>query len=143
MDINELIKRRLLKEVKVKRPSDGVVAAGNRESIMIFQNPMSGLCCAGNSQCIVEAMKAKDERNWHIVQGFAIPKGESKPQAHVWVRKGSHHYDPTWTRFTWWSENLKYYRLTRPLAFGPSERMTLDRLKDLAMKCKLDLLGGM
>ena len=143
MDINELIKRKLLKEVKeVKRPSDAVVEEGNRKSTILFQNPMSGFCCAGNSQSIVEAMKAKNEINWHIVQGFAIPKGESKPQPHVWVRKGSRHYDPTWTRFRWWSEDLKYYRLTRPLGFGPSERITLDRLKDLATKWKLDLLGG-
>ena len=95
MDINKLIKQKLIKEVKVQRPSDAVVEAGNRKSSILFQNPMSGFCCAGNSQSIVEAMKAKNESNWHIVQGFAIPKGESKLQVHVWVRKGSRHYDPT------------------------------------------------
>jgi hypothetical protein len=142
MDIKELIKRRLLKAVKGKRPSDAVVEAGNRESSILFQNPMSGFCCAGNSQSVVEAMKAKNKSNWHVVQGFAIPKGESKPQAHVWVRKGSRHYDPTWTRFRWWSEDLKYYRVTRSLGFGPTERITIDRLKDLARKWKLDLLEG-
>jgi hypothetical protein len=142
MDINDLIKQKLIKRIKVQRPSDAVVEAGNQRSSILFKNPMSGNCCAGNSQSIVEAMKAKNESNWNVVQGFGIPNGESKPRVHVWVRKGSRHYDPTWTRFKWWLEDLKYYRLTRPLAFGPTERDTLNRLKDLAEKWKLDLLGG-
>ena len=141
MDIDELIKQEFLKKVEVHRPSDSVVEAGNQKSSILFQNPMSGLCCAGNSQSIVEAMKEKNENNWHIVQGFAIPEAESKPQAHIWVRKGSRHYDPTSTRFSWWSQDLKYYRLTRPLAFA-SERIALNRLKELAKEWELDLLGG-
>ena len=142
MDISELINQKLIKKVKVQRPSDVVVAAGNRKSKILYQNCMSGFCCAGNSHSVIEAMKERNESNWHIVLGFAIPKGEIKPQAHVWVRKGSRHYDPTWTLVDgWWAEDLKYYRLTRSFYFT-NERDTLNKLKDLAEKWQLDLLGA-
>lgn len=141
MDISELINQKLIKAVRVHRPSDAVVTAGNRKSEILYQNPMSGRCCAGNSHSVIEAMKERNEKNWHFVLGFAIPKGKSKPLAHVWVRKGSHHYDPTWTIWPWWSKNLKYYRLTRPFDFI-NERNTLNKLKDLAEKWQLDLGGA-
>lgn len=141
MDISELINNKLIKEVKVHRPSDAVVAAGNRKSRLLYQNRMSGFFCAGNSHSVIEAMKEGNERNWHFVLGFAIPKGEIKPQVHIWVRKGSRHYDPTWTIWPWWWKDLKYYRLTLPFAFT-NEKDTLNKLKDLAEKWQLNLIGA-
>jgi len=80
MTIDELSKKGLLKKVDVKRPSEDVIEVGNLKSKVKFQNPMCGFTCAGNSQCVVEAMIEKGEKDWYIVPGFAFDFEKKKEE---------------------------------------------------------------
>lgn len=73
--------------------------------------------CICNSLCVVDAMCEKGEDDWHIVPGFAFNPEEREPIAHVWVRKGSWHYDPTWSLpcFNWKFKDLQHYQLAQRL----------------------------
>lgn len=120
--IDELVKKELLNKVKVQRPADVVIEAGNQKSMAVFNDIMRGLRrCASNSICVVEAMREKGEDDWFIVGGFAFEPEIKNHVAHVWVRKGPLHYDPTWIRWDWNPEDLAYYQVLQPLKAGPRE----------------------
>jgi hypothetical protein len=139
MTINELVKKGLLKEVEVQRPSDAVVEAGNQISAVVFKN--LGLNCADNSTCVVEAMREQGENDWHIVPGFAFNIEGEGPIAHVWVRKGLLHYDPTWILRNWNPEDLAYYQVLQSLGVVPRE-WEKDALQRI-IKCGNDILRGL
>jgi len=121
MTIDELLKKGLLKEVKVQRPPDGVIEAGNQKSEAVIGHGIIKGKCHFNSICVIGAMREKGENDWDIVPGFAFNPKDKKPLLHVWVKKESRHYDPSWICYNWNPEDLDYYQMIQPLEANPSE----------------------
>lgn len=126
-----------LKKVKVRKPPNEIIEAGNKKIDDIFNPVFPGMKarhCQTNSICIVEAMAEKGQKDWHIVPGFAYRPQQQGPIIHVWVRKGSKHYDPTWSLkcFDWEVEDLAYFQLLKKLDTQPKESngTTIDRVSD-------------
>lgn len=129
MTLDELLKNGLLEKVEVYPAPENIMDNGNRRYLNVFGKEMaplsprrmSGCDCAGNSICVVEAMNEKGEDDWYIVPGFAYNPEESHPLVHVWVRKGTLHFDPTWSLpcFHWDFKKLIHYQLAHPLNDEP------------------------
>lgn len=139
MTIKELVEKRLLKKVDVRKPPDNVMDAGNKRFVAVFNIPKSGggpqrmRCgkCQSNSICVVAAMRNKGEKGWEIVTGFAFNNEEEGPISHVWVNKRSQHYDPTWSLdlCNYNPEDCKYYQVAEPLKNRPWETETVTKKK--------------
>jgi hypothetical protein len=69
---------------------------------------MTAWFCYENAPALVEAMREAAESDWHIVYGVGIGYDPVAPHAHVWVRKGTRHFDPTWGQ----PERCRYYALS-------------------------------
>lgn len=144
MTIKELEEKGSIIRVNVHRLPDPVKEYGDKRYDTIINKPlcnlkgMIGNDCSRNSICVVEAMHENGEDDWYVVPGFAFtPESGQYPLAHVWVRKGDMHYDPTWSlplrKFNnWVIENLEYYQLLEPIDFtcGKSEEEDLQETNE-------------
>ncbi len=135
MSINSLLKLKLLKKVEVDKPSTKIIEAGNAIIIKHFDpifSPMKAKHCQTNSICIVEAMIKRGENNWHIVPGLGFEPVKRELVAHVWVRHGDHHYDPTWSLGIFKSnvKELTHYQILQNFKTQPDKNITADEIDE-------------
>jgi hypothetical protein len=91
---------------------------------------MSAGYCQSNSICVVAEMRDKGEDDWDIVSGFAFNTEKEDPIIHVWVKKGSLHYDPTWSLdyFGYAPEDCTYYQVFQNIESTRWEQEKLTRI---------------
>jgi len=135
MDIKELVINGLLKEVDVQKPPDDVINAGNTRFVVELtpengpQRMRAGYC-QSNSICVVAEMRDKGEDDWGIVPGFAYNTEKEDLIVHVWVKKGSLHYDPTWSLdcFNYNPEDCTYYQVVQNIETTQWKQEKLTRI---------------
>ena len=158
MTMQKLSMIKALRKVKVSKPPDEIIEAGNRKIDDIFHPVFPGMKakhCQTNSICIVEAMLEKGQKDWHVVSGFAYRPQMQGPIVHVWVRNASKHYDPTWSLkvFGWNVQDLTYFEFLQALTthrktsnttdvnrLSHSGEEILDELKEFAIHENIILL---
>src|SRR5437870_13800045 len=108
--IEDCVRSGRLIPVSVGIPPTSVFAIGDARSAEVYKNPMNCYSCEDNSRCVVEGMNALGASDWVVVGGFAFGPIPDFPTVHVWVRKGSTHFDPTWSRLGGEIRGLAQYR---------------------------------
>ena len=126
-----------IRRVHVKTPPQHIMDAGNDKSRLLFENPLCGFTCGDNSISVREAMRERGEIDWQVVAGYAFAPKQRIPTAHVWVRHGPTHYDPTWVLWEWTPERLRYYELVEPLLITKND--SLAPLRRIAVEHGLAL----
>ncbi len=97
MQIEDVIAAGDLIEVKgVKSPAKRVRGLGNAKTQSLYRRDMTTWFCYENALALVDAMREAAELDWHVVYGVGIGYDPIAPHAHVWVRRGVQHFDPTW-----------------------------------------------
>ncbi len=158
--IEDCVKEGLLEKVSVGIPSDEVFTIGDKKTQqeagkgkrMVFG------ACVRNSVRVVKGMKDKGESGWEVVGGFAffcqtleiggndpVDSSEHGLRCHVWIKKDDAHFDPTWSRFGDYRQNISpnsYFALTgqnevtrlvhMDTGLREVERGILDHLEELA-----------
>ena len=130
--IEDCVKNGLLEQVSVGVPSDEVFTIGDERTQQEGGQCMTFGTCGGNSVCVVKGMEERGESGWEVVGGFAFfcqtPETSDNAPAdsppipvehglrwHVWVKKGERHFDPTWSRFGDYRQDIspnRYFALT-------------------------------
>jgi hypothetical protein len=139
--LSQLVEGGLLQSVKPKPPSALEFSVGDAESMKRYRQPICAFTCEENSVCLVEGMNNGYPHGWELVPGFAFGSDRNLPVAHVWVRHGDEHLDPTWSRNNDTVVSLKrfrYYSVT-----GLLQNMSLlDGLRELAREWCLEILDN-
>lgn len=100
---------------------------------------MGGLSrCAQNAFYMIQGMIRHRQLDWKIVAGFGLvpPHIHPNPVWHLWVRRGSQHFDPSWPIWKdyWWDPSVVDYYALRENISLPQSVSSHDFHRDIKMQ---------